>query len=229
MKSTCQILSDLNEKIIAAIALKGIHNTYSALIDEAIEITLKKRNESYTGALTAQDLFYVKVTKIHELFKVFASVGDDFLNREQSTSKVSQVLLDINTIILVSVLHIPRDVFLHLSHFRIPDDASRSDEISRIESVTLCAASFEGKPIRMCTLDGCIGCGWHSRYIVAHDNGHVEAWRALDWRSGAAAAALQEFGRTRRLCAVRATCVFGKHQNNRKVQWPIAKVRIASQ
>lgn len=63
---------------------------------------LKKRNESTVGTLTAQDLFYVKITKIHELFKVFATVGDEFLSREQSTSKVSQMLLDISTIILVN-------------------------------------------------------------------------------------------------------------------------------
>lgn len=28
IKATCHLLSDINEKIIAAIALKGIHNTY---------------------------------------------------------------------------------------------------------------------------------------------------------------------------------------------------------
>lgn len=125
MKSTCHILCDLNEKIVAAIALKGIHNSYSTLIDEAIELTLKKRNETFTGALTAQDLFYVKVTKIHELFKVLASVGDDFLNREQSTSKVSQLLHDVNTIVLVSVRSIEtfsRD-FHAFPNFWIPDDA----------------------------------------------------------------------------------------------------------
>lgn len=101
MKSTCHILSDLNEKIVSAIALKGIHNSHATLIDEAIEIALKNRNEIFTGALTAQDLFYVKVTKIQELFKVFASLGDDFLKREQSPLKVSQILLDIGTIVLV--------------------------------------------------------------------------------------------------------------------------------
>lgn len=74
---------------------------YSILIDEAIEVVLKKRNEQPLGSLTSQDLFYVKTTKIHELFKVLAGISDETVIREQSTSRISQILLDISVIILV--------------------------------------------------------------------------------------------------------------------------------
>lgn len=73
------------------------------MIDEAIEIVLKKRNEQPLGSLTSQDLFYVKTTRIHELFKALATISDELVVREQSTSRISQILLDVSMIVLVSL------------------------------------------------------------------------------------------------------------------------------
>lgn len=102
IKATCHLLSDINEKIIAAIALKGIHNQYSAVIDEAIDLTLKKRNEIPPENLTSQDIFYVQITRIHEFFKSLSSLADEVIHQEQNPAKASQFLLDISQIILVS-------------------------------------------------------------------------------------------------------------------------------
>lgn len=119
------MLCDINEKIIAAIALKGIHNAYvserctiltspkiktfhfhfhrySNIIDEAIDITLRKRNQIPPENLTAQDIFYVQVTRIHELFKALTAIADSSVQQEQSSVKLSQTLLDISKIFLVS-------------------------------------------------------------------------------------------------------------------------------
>lgn len=38
---------------------------------------------------------------MHELFRVLAEVSDEVVVREQSTSRISQILLDVTLIILV--------------------------------------------------------------------------------------------------------------------------------
>lgn len=101
MKSTCYLLSDIGEKIAAAIALKQIHNNYSILIDEAIQTLLSQRNEQVNGSLTAQDLFYVKVTEIHDIFRLLSNVNDENIQSQQSSSRISSVLSDVNAILLV--------------------------------------------------------------------------------------------------------------------------------
>lgn len=74
---------------------------FSAIIDQTIDVTLKKRNETTPDNLTPQDVFYVQVTRIHEFFKSLASVSDDFIQQEQIPAKSSQFLLDISQIVLV--------------------------------------------------------------------------------------------------------------------------------
>lgn len=76
-------------------------NRYSAIIDETIDIALKKRNEIPPENLTPQDIFYVQVTRIHEFFKSLASVSDETLQQEQIPAKSSQFLLDVSQIVLV--------------------------------------------------------------------------------------------------------------------------------
>lgn len=61
-RPTALILSDISEKVEAAIALKKIHNAHTRLIDDAIQLVLRGRNEpTDMGTLTTQDLFYVQV------------------------------------------------------------------------------------------------------------------------------------------------------------------------
>lgn len=74
---------------------------YAAIINETIDLTLKKRNENPPENLTPQDIFYVQVTRVHEFFKSLASVTDEVVQQEQASAKVSQLLLDISQIILV--------------------------------------------------------------------------------------------------------------------------------
>lgn len=69
-------------------------------MDEAIESVLKQRTDKLLGNLTLQDLFYVKTTKIHEIFKALV-----FYNADNTQVDTSTRLIDINSIILVSTLH----------------------------------------------------------------------------------------------------------------------------
>lgn len=71
------------------------------MIDETIEITLKKRNETPPENLTSQDIFYVQVTRVHEFFKSLSTLADDVIQQEQNPAKASQILLDISQIVLV--------------------------------------------------------------------------------------------------------------------------------
>lgn len=71
------------------------------MIDDAIEITLKKRNEYPPENLTSQDIFYVQITRVHEMFKSLASYADEIVQQEQVPTKAAQILLDISQIVLV--------------------------------------------------------------------------------------------------------------------------------
>lgn len=72
------------------------------MIDDAIHAVLLKRNEQAGGTLTQQDLFYVRVTRVHEIFNALASVADEVIQSEQSAGTIAAVLGDVNTIVLVS-------------------------------------------------------------------------------------------------------------------------------
>lgn len=67
-------------------------------MDDAIESVLMQRSNKLSGNLTPQDLFYVKTTQIHEIFKALASH-----NTDSGQVDTSSRLIDINTIILVSI------------------------------------------------------------------------------------------------------------------------------
>lgn len=101
IKSTCHLLSDIGEKIVAAISLKQIHNNYAKLIDDAIQTLLNQRSEQVHASLTAQDLFYVKITEIQDIFRLLSNVNDENVQSQQSSSRISSVLSDVNTILLV--------------------------------------------------------------------------------------------------------------------------------
>lgn len=70
-------------------------------MDDAIDSVLKQRSDKLSGNLTPQDLFYVKTTKVHEIFKALV-----FHNADIAQVDTSSRLIDINSIILVSILWI---------------------------------------------------------------------------------------------------------------------------
>lgn len=107
LRCTAQLLADVAEKTVAACSLKRIHSSHSRLIDDAIQAVLRSRGETAAGNLTPQDLFYVKVTRMHEIFKALAGLvaNDGVSGPSESSSlstRVSVMLSDVNTIMLVS-------------------------------------------------------------------------------------------------------------------------------
>lgn len=79
-------------------------------MDDAIEFVLKQRNDKLSGNLTSQDLFYVKTTKIHEIFKALV-----FHNADNGQVDTSSRLIDINSIILVST-YCKASIYFHYSN-----------------------------------------------------------------------------------------------------------------
>lgn len=80
------------------------------MIDDAIQIVLRQRSETAGGNLTPQDLFYVKVTRMQEFFKALAGlVANDSVGGQSESgtlsTRVSLMLSDVNTIVLVSILY----------------------------------------------------------------------------------------------------------------------------
>ncbi|XP_055904210.1 nuclear pore complex protein Nup133 [Eupeodes corollae] len=104
VKPTCYVVSDINEKIIAAIALKMAHNKHNKLIDEALEIVISQWKEFPSGNLTSQDLFYVRLTQFQDVIQALCQVADSKIESHHQSSAIAAFLCDLNAIIL-SILH----------------------------------------------------------------------------------------------------------------------------
>ncbi|ALC47782.1 Nup133 [Drosophila busckii] len=101
LKPTSHILADIGEKIVGAIALRGLQAKMPRLIDEAIELSVSKWDEQPHGSLTALDIFYVKLCKFQCVFESLADMAEDrVMNQSRYTASISQVLVDINIIVL---------------------------------------------------------------------------------------------------------------------------------
>lgn len=72
-------------------------------MDEAIDLVLKSSNIEISGNLTNQDLFYVKILRVHEIFKAFVTIIEDYVANELATDQIQLCIIEINTIVLVSV------------------------------------------------------------------------------------------------------------------------------
>lgn len=63
---------------------------------------IENRAIDITGGLTAQDLFYAKVTKFEELFRVLLDMCSECVKYEHS--EAVPTIIEINTIFLVCIL-----------------------------------------------------------------------------------------------------------------------------
>lgn len=100
IRSTSYLLSDVNEKIVAAIALKCQHQAHARVIDEAIEMMLKDSNNLANGNLTNQDVFYTKITKVQDVFKKFAEIIEGNVQQELPNHQIQNSIIEVNTIVL---------------------------------------------------------------------------------------------------------------------------------
>lgn len=100
VKSTACLLSDLNEKIVAAITIKCLHQAHVRIMDEAIGMILNDENIRATGNLTNQDIFYTKITKVQDLFKKFTEIIDTLVQQEVPNHQIQNAIIEVNTIVL---------------------------------------------------------------------------------------------------------------------------------
>lgn len=70
-------------------------------MDMAIDSVLEQRKEYPMGSLTSQDLFFVKVSKVQELFRVLGDMAENQVKADHATSS-NNLILEINSIVLVS-------------------------------------------------------------------------------------------------------------------------------
>lgn len=70
----------------------------------AIESVLEQRKEYPLGSLTAQDLFYVQVSKVQDLFRVLGDMAENQVKADHATSS-NNLILEVNAIILVSGIY----------------------------------------------------------------------------------------------------------------------------
>uniref|UniRef100_A0A1B0CE80 Nucleoporin Nup133/Nup155-like N-terminal domain-containing protein n=1 Tax=Lutzomyia longipalpis TaxID=7200 RepID=A0A1B0CE80_LUTLO len=102
-KATGHLLGDINEKIIAAISLKNSHGSQAQVLENAIRAVLEQRQEVASGSLTNQDLFYVKVTKIEDVFHALAEQMEQFIASEEILMENKSTIIEINSVVLAAV------------------------------------------------------------------------------------------------------------------------------
>ncbi|XP_022210631.2 nuclear pore complex protein Nup133 [Drosophila obscura] len=110
LKPTSFILSDISEKIVAAMALRSLQAKLPKIIENAIDATVAMWDEKPNGSLTTQDIFYVKLCKFQSVFEALADLADNQISAQiQTTVTVAQFLNDINSIVLDTL----GQVFMH--------------------------------------------------------------------------------------------------------------------
>lgn len=125
VRSTHQVVVDIHEKILAAIALKNIHGRGCPTVDEAIEVVLEEKKVRSIENLTSQDLFYVKVTHVTDIIHAFTKVLYQQTNQESAPLRIQTMLIEINSVLLamfneINNLRLKNAVFLNPKFEYIP-------------------------------------------------------------------------------------------------------------
>lgn len=100
VKCTSFLLADINEKIVATVALKCQHQAHAKIIDEAIELFLSEINIAVSGNLTNQDIFYTQVNQIDKFFKKLADIIENMVQQEIANHQLQNAIVEVNTIVL---------------------------------------------------------------------------------------------------------------------------------
>uniref|UniRef100_A0A182JBK9 Nucleoporin Nup133/Nup155-like N-terminal domain-containing protein n=1 Tax=Anopheles atroparvus TaxID=41427 RepID=A0A182JBK9_ANOAO len=101
VRTTAQCLSDVGEKIVAAIGLRCLHSGHARLLDEAISLVLRASNRTVPfPSLIPQDLFYAQTSRVDEVFPVLAELVDRYVQEECSPIQIQAALIEVNTVVL---------------------------------------------------------------------------------------------------------------------------------
>lgn len=100
VRSSHQVVVDVHEKILSAIALKNIHSRGCPVVDEAIELVLEEKKVKKIENLTSQDLFYCKVTHVQDIIHVFYNLIVKQNSQEGAPISLQTMLIEINAVLL---------------------------------------------------------------------------------------------------------------------------------
>lgn len=103
-KATAHLLADISEKIVAAISLRNSQGNHPQVLDNGIKAVLEQRQEVPCGSLTNQDLFYVKVTKIQDIFHALSDLMEEYIASEEILAENKSTIVEINSVVLVSFI-----------------------------------------------------------------------------------------------------------------------------
>lgn len=98
--ATTYILQEHLEKAVAATTLRKLHCQENTLIDAVIEEVLLNHDMKPYGGLTNQDLFYCKVSMVHEALQQIVRWSDGVIYTEQSPHQVAVQILFANSVLL---------------------------------------------------------------------------------------------------------------------------------
>ncbi|XP_059618907.1 nuclear pore complex protein Nup133 [Phlebotomus argentipes] len=127
-KATTHLLSDINEKIIVAISLKNAQGNHSVVMDNAMKMVLEQRQEVPCGNLTHQDVFYVKVTKIQDIFHAMSDQMENFIVSEDFLAENKSMIVEINSVVLTAIGEIIKFRDAKGSLFALPEAQARLHE-----------------------------------------------------------------------------------------------------
>ncbi|XP_035903262.1 nuclear pore complex protein Nup133 [Anopheles stephensi] len=139
-RPTALCLSDIGEKIVAAIGIKCLHNSHSRIIDEAINLVLQQTNRTVPFPnLTPQDLFYAQTHRVEELFKVLSELVDAYVQQELTPIQIQTALVEVNTIVLTVLQEVLKYRESKASTYTIRDELR-----NRYEQIPWTALSGKG-------------------------------------------------------------------------------------
>ncbi|XP_046402089.1 nuclear pore complex protein Nup133 [Ischnura elegans] len=131
--STCHVLAEHEEKLVAAISLKTLHPVHNALLDPVIKRVQVDRGMLTDGCLTHIDLFFKEVSKVHEAIPVLCQYSEEVVQSSRPPDEIASTLAEANTIILT--------VLQDVMNFRKQNDRSPSPNFPGMEYLPWTASS----------------------------------------------------------------------------------------
>lgn len=101
--STSHVLGEYAEKIVAALAISNLQNHYPEIIDPIVKQCLNQ-NAFTSDSLTPKDVFYCKVSSIHDFLPNLLNSVNELIQSEMPSQQITQYIIQVNLIIL-EILH----------------------------------------------------------------------------------------------------------------------------
>ncbi|GLH11927.1 Nuclear pore complex protein Nup133 [Gryllus bimaculatus] len=152
--ATSYVLEDFAEKLVAAISLYRLQPEYGQLAEAVLKKVLLLREETPTGGLNYQDLFYKEVSEVHQFFQVVANWTEEIVQSDRQPQEVVMLISQINTVILAVLQEVLQcrqqkaamftpstspspDVCEYVPWTAAPGEAGLKDSLATLQDLTL--------------------------------------------------------------------------------------------